>query len=815
MDEDKNLPQYKFMEYNLLSSLKNDLWTQFLEAISREFFIQREKIKETKYLYDYKNQLEDGIIRISKMFGYIPNLIVDNSLEMLYKEFESIPFRIRNKTNYNGYNIIFNQISQKGEVYNFFWNDKKFIRAILTEEIFKDLNNLNEFNKPFCKMYADKNFSSISNLDKIKLDQGIHLDERLGKSVWQLDENSGTMPTKHLGIEYYADELFLKDNEKYLMTSEYFQYLLQGVIYTKRCPIIPHIGIDVTSIIAESEGFDYFNREGQFSIPEIELKSCCGYEYVRGFNHDEPFVLDEGKILDNIVPNWKLDANVKIEGRPVKSDYKYISCGAGSLPLVNFKNENIYDFNSLILFYTFSDNDDTDIIKDYSVNSNNSKVYGNTKKTEGIVGKSVDWDGSTYVKSENTLIFPSIFTLGLWVKAKSKSCDETLCVLDVGFIKMYFDYNSNEFIIHFNNDVIKIDAEQDVNYDVLFEFSSEDVMNIYFNAELKSSVSTVGVSYGGNHTLYLGTDSSILDSKFIGIIDDLFIVGKKFTIEEIKYLYESKFGIITHLANKLATYELDLSKEYEENQLWTMISSQVHCNDVRNEFALKVKNDEHYIGFTNFSPLINSSFSFKYTKNLGFMTEEIKVNSDKNGNFYTIDSQGRYVFLGGHIDYENGMYQIDKFTMRSVVNKHVNYNVMKIQYNTEKTNLIKKTVNIQVNFVDGGQSITDNGEGKFKSGYVLDSDINYEEGKIMVVFGSEPLNDVVLSFDYLESLDMLDDSNIYFDYKVESSDESSIREIALENANHEILAYMTFPPIQAYDEYNYVSANFMIKKTNT
>ena len=140
---------------------------------------------------------------------------------------------------------------------------------------------------------------------------------------------------------------------------------------------------------------------------------------------------------------------------------------------------------------------------------------------------------------------------------------------------------------------------------------------------------------------------------------------------------------------------------------------------------------------------------------------------------------------------------------------------MKIQYNTEKTNLIKKTVNIQVNFVDGGQSITDNGEGKFKSGYVLDSDINYEEGKIMVVFRSEPLNDVVLSFDYLESLDMLDDSNIYFDYKVESSDESSIREIALENANHEILAYMTFPPIQAYDEYNYVSANFMIKKTNT
>ena len=150
------------LKNKLLSVLRiDDFWKQFMEVIGEELAIQRDNLSKKKYLYDVDVQLEDGLIDIAEMFGYTPNLIVDNSLSLVRKEVESIPYRIRNKTVYDGYYVNFKQINRLGEIYNYYWSGKKLIRAIVYTSIVDSLNNT-DLTMPFTEVWADKNFSTIS-----------------------------------------------------------------------------------------------------------------------------------------------------------------------------------------------------------------------------------------------------------------------------------------------------------------------------------------------------------------------------------------------------------------------------------------------------------------------------------------------------------------------------------------------------------------------------------------------------------------------------------------------------------------------------
>ena len=191
-----------------MSALKSDdLWIEFMECLGYEIDNMRDSISEKKYLYDINHNLEDGLIRIANTYGYNPNLIADNSLLMAKKEVESIPFRIRNKTTYDGYYIIFKQIGKIGDVYNYYWSGNKLIKAIKWEEIVKILDNTTAYYEPFINVIPDKNFSTISESDTIYLDTEESLDSLRGQWKWQLDENIEISPTKHLGIDTILEVL--------------------------------------------------------------------------------------------------------------------------------------------------------------------------------------------------------------------------------------------------------------------------------------------------------------------------------------------------------------------------------------------------------------------------------------------------------------------------------------------------------------------------------------------------------------------------------------------------------------------------------
>src|SRR5574344_1663874 len=109
------------LQNKLISALKiDDLWVQFLEAYATELELFWADTQKSKDIFNIYEQLEDGLLDIANTFGYIPNLIIDNSLQMVRKEVQSIPTRIRNKTTYDGYYMIMKQIGRIGDIYNYY-----------------------------------------------------------------------------------------------------------------------------------------------------------------------------------------------------------------------------------------------------------------------------------------------------------------------------------------------------------------------------------------------------------------------------------------------------------------------------------------------------------------------------------------------------------------------------------------------------------------------------------------------------------------------------------------------------------------------
>ena len=213
----------KSLQNTLISPLTHDLlWSQFLNTMSYELQNMRDKYSEIKDNWNINKSDKSNLIRIAESFGYTPNLTINNTLSMAKKEIESIPYRIREKTNYLGYNLIFQQNNSLGEIFNYYWNGKKLIKVIDYEKTITNLINSDHYS-PFLGIETKKNYSSILNSDTPLLDYTLNgekqydpitnlryysLDQKIGSSVWKLDIAYMQTPTKHLGIEYFPQNYY-------------------------------------------------------------------------------------------------------------------------------------------------------------------------------------------------------------------------------------------------------------------------------------------------------------------------------------------------------------------------------------------------------------------------------------------------------------------------------------------------------------------------------------------------------------------------------------------------------------------------------
>ena len=267
----------KSLQNTLISPLTHDLlWSQFLNSMSYELQNMRDKYSEIKNNWNIDKNDKSNLIRISESFGYAPNLIINSTASMAKKEIESIPYRIREKTTYLGYNLIFQQNNRLGEVFNYYWNNKKLIKVIDYEKTVANLIASDHYS-PFLGIETKKNYSSILNSDVPLLDYIVNnkryysLDQIIGSSIWKLDTSYIQIPTKHLGIEYfpqnyyciYTSSLGIADEE----TSIYESQIEKSKYYIEKSMTIKINDIILDTSIEISENKEYFIDENGILNP--------------------------------------------------------------------------------------------------------------------------------------------------------------------------------------------------------------------------------------------------------------------------------------------------------------------------------------------------------------------------------------------------------------------------------------------------------------------------------------------------------------------------------------------------------------------
>ena len=92
------------------------------------------------------------------------------------------------------------------------------------------------------------------------------------------------------------------------------------------------------------------------------------------------------------------------------------------------------------------------------------------------------------------------------------------------------------------------------------------------------------------------------------------------------------------------------------------------------------------------------------------------------------------------------------------------------------------------------------------------SSFDYNTNTLSVTFYNEVNSDVIVSYEYYHSLDIDYSKPIMMNYKIQKS--TMVNEIGLEDENHELMAYMTFPNIEFHTIYNNISALFAIAKSS-
>lgn len=756
----------KSLQKTLLSPLTHDsLWSQFLESMSYELHNMQNEYALIKNNWNINENDKDGLIRISESFGYSPNLIINNTVDMAKLEIESIPFKIRKKTTYNGYSLIFQQNNSKGDTFNYYWNGTKLIKIVDYDGTSNNLIESNHYS-PFYGILPIKNYSVNINSNNIILDNEQYddttgeyiysLDQKIGSSIWKLDESYLKIPTKHLGIEYFPNnfyctyqttlgissqdelvyetqiqsvenyinesmkilingtvlnttietdegkefftddygilnsnsyfdiennivhlefnfipskyEISIKYDINLLMTSDYFYYLEHGMEYNRRCPIIPHCGIFLSADIAESRGSDfYYPNEKGYTVPDLKLKAITASAYNRYITLSETMILDNATDSEGHPSgkeNYKFDSSMKwhldsatSQTQSLVNNFKYIACGNHALNVIDEEHNQIFNQNYILFYYNLNSDDDSSMIYDISSNALNCNVVGDRKKIKSIIDKSLNFNGETYANSDSNLDVSQNYdySFGMWFKVNENGNENNLIkTLFDSFIQIQYTYETHQLMIDF--DRIHCTTNEYHFLCILFNHSS-DTISIYLDCEL--FIETSYHSIISSSKIYIG--KSVTDNDyFYGEIDNVWLLSKLISLDEMSYIYNEKISVISHMGNRLSYYPLFEDEKYE-NENYTLVQSYVKSMDINNETLILNQDDSDYITFqTKFYPILSSYFNMTYKNSFG---RSILIQSNEKGEFYDKETGE---IITGSINFKDGICKLAKNTIKSV-----------------------------------------------------------------------------------------------------------------------------------------------------
>lgn len=263
----------------LPSILKNNFWIDFMDSVSEELQRMKDEIQKKNLFYDVQSLTDkDELISIAKALGYTPDISLDDSLNNIKENVDSVPFRIKNKTTYLLYQYIFKTVPYPGEVFILYHEENKLIRAAIS--LLEMLGELGSSAQPYDEPFtyeAEENYSKFL-FSELFLDTGLFLDSTI---PWALDTLTSSSKTNHMAIEYVLEKVITRDGTDYLMLPDYFNYLFNAVDYTRKVTEIPHIGAQLSLIMDESGYFDaYTNESDGYSMPVLKTKAAVTDQYI-------------------------------------------------------------------------------------------------------------------------------------------------------------------------------------------------------------------------------------------------------------------------------------------------------------------------------------------------------------------------------------------------------------------------------------------------------------------------------------------------------------------------------------------------------
>lgn len=779
----------KFFQKNLISPLTTDkLWSQFLEAYSQEFILIHNKFSEIKNTWNIEFKDKDNLIRLAETFGYTPNLTINNSIESIKKEVESVPYRIREKSTYDGYKFIFKQNNYNGEIFSYISDKYKLVKSV---DYISTLNNiLNSYKYlPFNGVIPTHNENYVDNnnmmLDYIVEEDGnekvyYYLDQIINPSYWKLDTSYSKIPTKHIGIEYFPknwandytetvgigeldinvyeinlsyyenyvpnslkiiinnqrriisftnqdDIEYFTDNNilgdcwynksdgkvhiefniipigfeiavnyeiNYLMDLYHFNYIEKGMMYNKRVPIIPHSGVFLATTISQSRGSDFFYpNNGDYTIPNLKLKARTAFSYDKSSTVTPPSFLDNntrGSGLTNYeldtVIKWKLDTK-STNNENLINNFKYISYGNKPLPIINNRYNDIFNVPQILFAYNMNGNNYSSTVEDLSLNANTCNIIGNTERIDGIISKSLKFNGDTYLESTKVSTFTNTnnYTIGMWFNPQS-TATTTVEILLHSFIDIKY---SNQFEEIWINSSVGTHCKKNTDHFICITLTPKNTtqmnLSIYLDGKFIHTT-TINLS-STSFYINIGCNSNH-NQKFNGLIDNVWTILKTLNADEIKYIYDNKISIISYMGNKLGTYPLsDLEKYNDPTTKNMIIQSYIKSMDITEEKSYLNFDDlnKTYSCTTKF-PILNPYFTLSYyTPWIGGNHELKTLHIDNTGNL--IDSNNN--IINGNVDFESGKCLIYKNQIKSKTQEVIkeiesqDYDVLYLSENNE------------------------------------------------------------------------------------------------------------------------------------
>lgn len=777
----------------------SNFWPQFLEAIAEELSLVKAEYDLTR---DYKNinvLLESDIINICKKFGYNPNLVLDNSLEFIRQEAKLIPYRIRNKSTYTGFNILFKAISESGEVYNTFYDGTKLVKAVNNEETIAFFDTITDFTQELYPFIADKNFSTILTGGTLLLDDGHTLDNE--PFPFKLDFSASIIPSNHLIVAHKPKYLYYNEDNatSYLMTKEYFEYLEVGNEYLRKATAVTHSAVSISAAyVVTTEITERITEEGEVRVTEDGD--------TRVIEQAVPFLVNtvELQTKDTLHSGYVSSC----EGTSLTTDvskFKYFSIGNGKYNI----SSDIYTlFNraNLTLYYTFDEIAPETEIRDYSLYHYDGTVYGNILKRQGILGRVCTFDSNTYVSCDTLIPITYVeMTISFWFKKEDNLGADIQYVFDMDLIKCKYDNTQQKLIFTFNSVDYESEIDLNTNYTIFIEFDKTQAnLNIYLNTTLEHTIDITLFDYSGNYPLFIGSDKDLAFDKLYGIVDDFIINKKIYFPDEKANLITNKLGLISHLFSPICRDELSKDFEIVQTDDYILVNSYCSGNTINDEFLFTYDTMiDTYLGQTLVNSILPYSLKIKYKQLINFVLVDVVVTDDGKGN---INND----YISGTINYETGEYLIHTYrdidvpyqllssTPISTLNFALNENV--------------STGSCKLYFTIGVQDyvVTDDGLGNFISTGLTAGTIDYNTGIIDLTFDGTTVGLTHCEYSYTRIPDINDGEGFSIEYQFNGNLE--ITEMAIEDENKDVILYCTFPPVQFNSSIDSIVGDFVVIK---